>query len=169
MPIRLLSSAILFFLVACTNPHTRESLPKDLHDIPAGTTLSLEKTLHFAKGSLRVFFQDGEPHAGQGLTLLQGINRYRPHCVLELRTAPQDGQTLSPRTFNMERVKREVTYEDIDISIFSTVWMLSGGEPKPHSFACFKAGNAAYEKPLTLREIDRVVGSYFQLMAPPEE
>jgi len=136
-----------------------------LHQVPAGTRLSLEKKIVFPPDSARAYFQNGEIFSQSGLTLFHGINPYRPYCILTLREAATEEFALSPRRFHMQSVNRDVSYEAMDTSIFRTQWMLRGGKPEPHAFTCYKKGSAAYERPLSLREIDRAVGGWFRLQS----
>lgn len=161
LPLLLLPS----LLTGCAGPTERQT-PRFLHQVPAGTVLALERELTFKAGEIRVYFQDGQLHQRFGFFGRGGVNRYRAHCMLELKQAPDTALNLSPRDFQLRSVRWDVTYLMMDTSEFRTQWRLTdGGEPSVHAFTCIKTGNAAYEPHLTLEEIDRVVGNYFRLKA----
>lgn len=149
-------------LAACAT--SGERTPRFLHEVPAGTVLALERPVPFAAGQWRAYFQDGRLYSGYGIFGRGGVNRYRAHCILELSREPDADRTLSVREYRLAAVRWDVTYLAMDDSEFRTQWRLAGGgEPQAHSFACYKIGNAAFERHLTLEEIDRVVGDYFRL------
>lgn len=159
--LRLLPLSLL--LAGCAGMATQET-PRFLHEVPAGTLLSLERPVQFRAGVLRVYFQDGQLHHGFGFFGYKGVNRYRAHCALELNRKPDADFDLTPREFRLARVLWDVTYLMMDTSEFRTQWRLGGGgEPQAYAFVCYKTGNAAYESPLSLEEIDHVVGDYFRL------
>jgi hypothetical protein len=138
--------------------------PRFLHQVPAGTLLSLERPLQFRAGVLRVYFQDGQIHRGFGFFGSDGINRYRAYCALELQQKPDADLELTPREFRLAHVTWDVTYVMNDTSEFRTQWRLDGSdEPQAYAFVCYKNANAAHEPPLSLEEIDQVVGDYFRL------
>lgn len=160
---RLCLLILTLLLTACAGGPERPA-PQFLHQVPAGTRLSLERPLPFKDGSLRVFLQDGQLYYGYGFFGRGGVSIYRAYCMLELKDKPSGDMTLTPREFRLGAVSWDVTYSIRDMSDFRTEWRLDGGgEPRIHAFVCRKTGNAAYEPPLTLEEIDRVVGDYFRL------
>ncbi|GAB4294105.1 MAG: hypothetical protein Kow0096_10080 [Thiohalomonadaceae bacterium] len=160
-----LTLSVLLLLAGCATSGERAATLRFLHQVPAGTLLSLERTVQFPAGSLRVYFQDGKLYQNAGILGFLGVNRYRAYCALELRQKPAADLELTPRQFRMDKVEWDVTYVGLDTSEFRTQWRLSGGDPAPYAFACYKTGNAAYEAPLSLKEIDRVVGEYFRLQS----
>jgi hypothetical protein len=161
---RIFLSLLTSLLLAGCAATAPQQTPRYLHQVPVGTLLSLERSLAFQDGATRVYLQDGQVHKGFGFFGYGGVNRYRAHCMLELAHRPTADLTLSPREFRLATVRWDVTYQQSDTSEFRTEWRLTdGGEPRVHAFTCIKAGNAAYEPPLTLQEIDQVVGDYFRL------
>lgn len=165
MRIWLLYLSVALLLAGCATSGERAATPRFLHQVPAGTLLSLEKPVQFPAGNLRVYFQDGKLYQNAGILGFLGVNRYRAHCALELRQKPAADLELTPRQFRMDKVEWDVTYVMLDTSEFRTQWRLSGGDPVPYAFVCHKAGHAAYEPPLSLEEIDQVVGEYFRLQS----
>jgi len=161
---------LLFFpfsllLAACAGTPAQHA-PRYLHEVPAGTLLALERPLPFKAGNIRVYLQDGQVHHGFGFFGHGGVNRYRTHCLLELRRKPPADFSLEAREYRLEAVHWDVTYLMLDTSEFRTEWRLGGGgEPQAYAFTCFKTGNAAFEAPLSLPEIDHAVGDYFRLKA----
>lgn len=154
---------IALLLTGCAGTATLHT-PHFLHQVPAGTLLALERPLHFKAGTIRVYLQDGQPYHSHGFFGYSGINRYRVHCMLELRHKPSTDFTLSARDYRLDAVRWETTYLMADTSEFRTEWRLSGGgEPQAYTFTCSKADNAAFEPHLTLEEIDHAVGDYFRL------
>jgi hypothetical protein len=161
MRIRLLLLSLL--LAGCAGTGI-DHAPRYLHQVPAGTLLSLERPVQFLPGVLRVYFQDGQIHRGFGFFGSDGINRYRAYCALELQQKPTAALELSPREFRLAHVTRDVTYVMNDTSEFRTQWRLAGtDEPQAYAFVCYKSANAAHEPPLSLEEIDQVVGDFFRL------
>ncbi len=165
MSARLLILILILLLTGCAGTAERQT-PHYIHEVSPGTLLSLERSLPFKAGSLRVFLQDGQVHHGFGFFGHGGVNRYRAHCVLELKQKTVADMELVAREYRLTAVQWDVTYLMLDSSEFRTEWRLSGGgEPAAHAFVCRKIGNAAYERHLTLEEIDHVVGDYFRLKA----
>lgn len=159
----LMCLSVVLLLAGCAVPGDRAAAPRFLHQVPGGTLLSLERPVQFIAGSLRVYFQDGKSYQNAGTLGFLGVNRYRAYCALELQQKPAADLELTPRQFRMDKVAWDVTYVMMDTSEFRTHWRLSGGDPAPYAFVCYKTGNAAYESPLSLEEIDLVVGDYFRL------
>ncbi|MFA5627273.1 MAG: hypothetical protein WCX90_01225 [Thiohalomonadaceae bacterium] len=169
MPLRSMAMVAIFWLTGCAITDTSTKTPVFLHEVPAGTLLALERTVNFAPDSMRVYFQNGEVYSQPGILILQGVNRYRPYCVLVLRDKSATERKLTPRQYRLDRVNWDVSYMVMDVSEFRTEWLITGEDPEPHSFVCYKRGNAAYEQALSLKEIDRTVGSYFKLVKPNGE
>lgn len=156
----------LLAMVGCASKGTApgSSAPLFLHEVPVGMHLSLERSVKFEPGSLRIYLQNGEVHHGFGFFGRGGVDRYRTYCTLVLGDSLKETDTLTPREFTIESFQQDTTYLLNELSEFRTEWRLSSeNSPKPWAFTCYKVGNAAYEGPIKMREIDVVVGDYLRI------
>ena len=101
----LLMSAGVALLVGCqTAPVRDEQSP--YFAPPAGSTLTLNRTLEVAGGSTRIYFQGGKAGSGSGVLSFQGVDQYYPNCYLQMRSKSSGLRTLEPVEFRIERVER---------------------------------------------------------------
>lgn len=149
-------------LVGCADAGTHQ-VPRYLHEVPTGTHLTLAKPLPFEPKSLRIFLQDGKVANDLGFFGFKGIDTYRPYCRFELAQKAAEARTVEPQEYVMDSVSWESMPGEFNMAHFRTQWRLSGGNPPAWAFTCYKNDSGATGQPLTLEDVDHVVGGYFRL------
>lgn len=95
--IRITGLLTVLMLVACqTGPIDPET--STYYNTPVGSTLSVHTPLSIPPGTATIHIQAGEVRA------YRDINRYYPHCSLEVKTLVQDSdQVVQPDVFTIQR------------------------------------------------------------------
>jgi len=96
------NALLMVLLTACTNArHYGVNSPYYL--VPAGSHLTLEKTLELGPEQASVYLQYGRPVASSE------VEEWAPHCFLDLRTVSSEWRQVAPGEFEIYKVTREVS------------------------------------------------------------
>jgi len=96
------NALLIVLLSACTNVH-HYGVNSPYYLVPAGSHLSLEKTLELGPEQATVYLQYGQPVASSE------VEEWAPHCFLELRTVSSEWRQVAPGEFEIYKVTREVS------------------------------------------------------------
>jgi len=94
-----LSAALL--LTACGPQLIRDEATRGYVPL-SGASLELRREVVVSPGRMRVFFQGG--------MVQPGVNEYRPHCELVIRTLADRPQTIQADRFTVERVSADIVH-----------------------------------------------------------
>jgi hypothetical protein len=89
-------------LVACQTSAYEGNENSPFYSVPAGSTLTLTRSLTIPAEQVAVFLQGGEVVASGG------INQYYPHCKFELQRRLDKAQTVQPDSFEITKVVQEI-------------------------------------------------------------
>jgi len=89
-------------LVACQTSAYEGNENSPFYLVPAGSTLTLTRSLTIPAEQVAVFLQGGEVVASGG------INQYYPHCKFELQRRLDKAQTVQPDSFEITKVVLEI-------------------------------------------------------------
>jgi hypothetical protein len=89
-------------LVSCQTAAYEGNENSPFYLVPAGSTLTLTRTLTIPANRLAVFLQGGE------IVASGGINQYYPHCKFELQRRLDTAQTVQADSFEIIKVTQEI-------------------------------------------------------------
>lgn len=164
--------AMILVLTACQQMPVQDETSV-YSRVAVGSSFVLHEILTVPAGHARVFLQGGEV---VGKTKL---NRYRPHCNVEVRTVSDGSLRIEPDTFLVTRV--EVDEEEVVsrpqplryaamhvgdgvdsisvIALFVRHWLTSERQPEVMSLTCHGAFDTPfYATPPSIAEIRQVLG-----------
>ena len=95
-------SMLAALLVACQTSAYEGNENSPFYLVPAGSTLTLTRSLTIPANQVAVFLQGGEVVASGG------INQYYPHCKFELQRRLDKAQTVQPDSFEITKVVQEI-------------------------------------------------------------
>lgn len=93
---------LVALLVACQTSAYEGNENSPFYPVPAGSTLTLTRTLTVPANQVAVFLQGGEVVASGG------INQYYPHCKFELQHRRDTAQTVQADSFKIAKVVQEI-------------------------------------------------------------
>ena len=164
-----------FVLSACvSHPYDEHS---ELTRVPAGSSLTLNQSIHIAANSLSVYMQDGN------IKPYSAIDKYYPHCKFELYTLSDHARTVQPDTFNIVRVmdetdlssSRATTFASLrtadsnsdggpSIVTFSTsLYLKSKAQSDVYRMTCMHWGLINERRYLSIAEMRKAMGNVFTL------
>lgn len=165
---------LCLLLTACqtTGPFDENS---SFHLLPAGSRLLLKQDLTIPAHSAGVLLQGGH------VTSSNAVNRYHPHCRLEVLDVRETTQTVAADEFVVQRARQEtpmVTHPDtrqaglrkvstIGYFDFRTILDLrSPRQPRVRWLTCNQWGDPGLGQHLSVREIRQALGDIFTLSLP---
>ena len=92
----------ILLLTACQTSAYEGNESSPFYLIPAGSTLTLTRSLTIPAEQVAVFLQGGEVVASGG------INQYYPHCKFELQRRLDTTQTVQADSFEITKVTQEI-------------------------------------------------------------
>jgi hypothetical protein len=95
-------SMLAALLVACQTSAYEGNENSPFYPVPAGSTLTLTRSLTIPANQVAVFLQGGEVVASGG------INQYYPHCKFELQRRLDTTQTVQADSFEIIKVTQEI-------------------------------------------------------------
>jgi hypothetical protein len=95
-------STLAALLVACQTSAYEGNENSPFYLVPAGSTLTLTRSLTIPANQVAVFLQGGEVVASGG------INQYYPHCKFELQRRLDAAQTVQADSFEITKVVQEI-------------------------------------------------------------
>lgn len=156
----------LALLTACATSAAIET-PMDRNQL-AGSKLKLTQTLTIPGGSAGVTLQDGQPMNPKD------INRYYPHCRLEVNDVRETPQTVQPDEFHVRRmfqlddtaegpgllrVRRLHIGSGVSFILYRTVLELkSTQQPQVRTLTCQHWGDPAVGRHLSLNQVRLALG-----------
>jgi hypothetical protein len=145
---------LLLALTACV------SHPYDEHSeytrIPAGSSLTLNQSIHIAANSLSVYMQDGN------IKPYSTIDKYYPHCKFELYTLSENARTVQPDTFKIVRVVDDTDMSSLQPPMYASLRIAdssSDGGPSVVSFT-----TSMYLKSKTQSDVYRMTCMHWDLI-----
>lgn len=104
----------IMLLASCQTSAYEGNENSPFYLVPAGSTLTLTRSLTIPAEQVAVFLQGGEVVASGG------INQYYSHCKFELRRRLDKAQTVQPDSFEITKVTQEighsVTLHDLQLA-----------------------------------------------------
>lgn len=172
--IRITLLSLFVLLTACTTVSVSET-PLDRGQL-IGSKLKLTRTLTIPGGSAGVTLQFGEP------VKPNDINRYYPHCRLEVTDVHDTNQTVQPDEFQVHRmyqleqtashagllrVQRLYSANSVSFIVFRTILELtSPNQTQVRSLICQHWADPASGRHLSLNEIHKALGTVMILTMP---
>ena len=95
-------SMLAALLVACQTSAYEGNENSPFYPVPAGSTLTLTRSLTIPAEQVAVFLQGGEVVASGG------INQYYPHCKFELHRRLDTAQPVQADSFEIVKVTQEI-------------------------------------------------------------
>jgi hypothetical protein len=92
----------ILLLTACQTSAYEGNESSPFYLIPAGSTLTLTRSLTIPAEQVAVFLQGGE------IVASGGINQYYPHCKFELQRRLGTTQTVQADSFEITKVTQEI-------------------------------------------------------------
>jgi hypothetical protein len=143
-----------FVLSACvSHPYDEHS---EFTRVPAGSSLTLNQSIHVAANSLSVYMQDGS------IKPYSAINKYYPHCKFELYTLSEQARTVQPDTFNIVRVMDETDLSSSRATMFASLRTADGDPDGGPSIVTFTT--SMYLKSKTQGDVYRMTCMHWDLI-----
>ncbi len=177
---RLWITVLVLLLGGCAGTPTSPDSP--YFTVPAGSRLILEQPLVIPPERVSVYIQKGE------VMRYGAVNRYYPHCKLELRERTAQAFTLQPDTFLVTRVSRNIWMVSRPSSVrlagaaFSGVFgddsspmaaemttelfLGSDRQPQAYRMSCIYWDDPAFPEHLSINEIRATLAGLFRLELP---
>jgi len=166
---------LCLLLTACqTTGPLDENSPS--HLLPSGSRLVLKQELTIPAHSVSILLQGGHEVSNRDL------ERYQPHCRLEIQDMREIAQVVTADEFVVRRAFRDTkssartglmktalryAAEGPTYFVFRTVLDLhSERQPQVRSLTCQQWGNPGTGRHLSIREIRQALGEIFTLYLP---
>jgi hypothetical protein len=143
-----------FMLAGCvSHPYDEHS---EFSRIPAGSSLTLNQSIHIAANSLSIYMQDGS------IKPYSAIDKYYPHCKFELYTLSDQARTVQPDTFNIVRVMDETDLSSSRATMFASLRTADGSSDGGPSIVTFTT--SMYLKSKTQSDVYRMACMHWDLI-----
>lgn len=175
--IRVALLSLLTLLTACASTAVTET-PMDRNQL-SGSKFRLTQSLTIPGGSAGVTLQFGEP------VKPNDINRYYPHCRLEVNDVRATPQTVMPDEFDvrrmvqieqtveragLQRVSRLYSASSVSFVVFRTILDLnSARQPQVRTLTCQHWDSPASGQHLSLNQIQQALGKVIVLAGSARE
>jgi len=175
-------SMLAALLVACQTSAYEGNENSPFYPVPAGSTLTVTRSLTIPANQVAVFLQGGEVVASGG------INQYYPHCKFELQRRLDAAQTVQADSFEITKVTQEIGHSvalddlklagvsiGIGINIGSRgdgaslqTWstrmtLRSARQPEVFRLSCGQAALPHEGQHVSINEMRKVLGGIFAL------
>ena len=179
---QLILLSVVGILAACQTAAYEGNENSPFYPVPAGSTLTLTRTVTIPADQVAVYLQGGEVvPAGR-------INQYYPHCKFELIHRRDTGQTVRPDDFEIIRVVQETGHsvalaglqtaqmsvgiginvgmdrDGSSLQTYSTRLMLrSARQPQVFRLSCGQAALPHEGQHVSINEMRKALGNLFTL------